>query len=125
MEDKKNLRNDPISMGSSIERPKEVPLGANSNNNVAPTSVGVSEANKIKFGTDGWRGIIAKDFTFENIGIAAQAIADYVKQSEVGNSSCRACSVENKPTKVGNYHLPLTAVIGYDNRFLSEKFALH
>ena len=32
----------------------------------------------IKFGTDGWRAVIAEDFTFENVKIVAQAIADYV-----------------------------------------------
>lgn len=66
----------------------------------------MEEANRIKFGTDGWRGIIAKDFTFKNVGIAAQAIADYIRTSEH----------QNIRTKV---------IIGYDNRFLSEKFALH
>ena len=50
----------------------------------------ISGHQRIRFGTDGWRGIIAKDFTFKNVGIAAQAIADYVKsgsrQEGVGSS---------------------------------------
>jgi phosphomannomutase len=37
---------------------------------------------KIKFGTDGWRGIIADDFTFANVRIAAEAIASYVLAKE-------------------------------------------
>jgi phosphomannomutase len=34
----------------------------------------------IKFGTSGWRGLIARDFTFENVRFAAQGIADYLKE---------------------------------------------
>ena len=57
----------------------------------------------IKFGTDGWRAIIAEDFTFENIKIVSQAIADYLK----GNKKTKSKRV----------------VIGYDRRFLSKEFA--
>ena len=57
----------------------------------------------IKFGTDGWRAIIAEEFTFENVKIVSQAIADYLK--------------ENKKTKSKR------VVIGYDRRFLSKEFA--
>ena len=35
----------------------------------------------IKFGTDGWRGIIDQDFTFDNVRACAQAVADYLKQA--------------------------------------------
>ena len=56
----------------------------------------------IKFGTDGWRGIIADTFTFENLAIAAQAYADYL----------------NAQGKAG-----ASLVVGYDNRFFGEKFA--
>jgi len=38
----------------------------------------------IKFGTSGWRGIIARDFTFDNVRLATQGIADYLK-SEIRN----------------------------------------
>src|SRR5919201_3718563 len=56
----------------------------------------------IKFGTDGWRGIIADDFTFENVRRAAGAIANYVIKRE-------------DPKKgVG---------VGYDTRFGSRAFA--
>ncbi|MGB2706041.1 MAG: phosphoglucomutase/phosphomannomutase family protein [Candidatus Omnitrophota bacterium] len=56
---------------------------------------------KIHFGTDGWRAVISDDFTFENVKIAAQAIADYVKGEE-------------KRARL---------IVGYDTRFLSEKYA--
>src|SRR6266581_52412 len=56
----------------------------------------------IKFGTSGWRGIIGEDFTFENVRLATQGIANYLKKSgQRGNG----------------------VVIAYDTRFLSEKFA--
>ena len=35
----------------------------------------------IKFGTSGWRGIIARDFTFDNVRLATQGIADYLNSS--------------------------------------------
>ncbi len=57
---------------------------------------------QIRFGTDGWRGVIADDFTFTNVRRVAQATADYWN-SLVG-------------TQRG-------AIVGYDNRFLSETFA--
>ena len=56
----------------------------------------------IKFGTDGWRGIIADDFTYENVRLVATAIAAYVLKHE-------------KPEK--------GLVIGYDTRFGSPRFA--
>jgi len=58
--------------------------------------------NPIKFGTDGWRGIIAEDFTFDNVRICTQAVAEYLKQ---------------------NQHETQSLVIGYDTRFASEDFA--
>jgi len=58
---------------------------------------------KIKFGTDGWRDIIADSFTFENIRLVAFAIGKYL--------------IDNGLNKKGIF-------IGYDNRFLSEDFAL-
>jgi phosphoglucomutase len=56
----------------------------------------------IKFGTSGWRGILADDFTFEGVRAATAAIADYVKQQN-----------SDKPS----------LVIGFDPRFLSDTFA--
>lgn len=58
--------------------------------------------NPIKFGTDGWRGIIADDFTFDNVRICSQALADYLKQAKLADKGL---------------------VIGYDTRFASEDFA--
>lgn len=55
----------------------------------------------IKFGTDGWRGVISDDFTFENVRTVAQAIADYINASG------------QKPL----------ILIGYDARFLSDRYA--
>lgn len=55
----------------------------------------------IKFGTDGWRGVIADDFTFENVRLCAQGTADML-----------AASVDGR-----------TVVVGYDTRFGSERFA--
>ena len=57
---------------------------------------------QIKFGTDGWRGIIADDFTFANVRTAAEAIAAYIHAKE-------------DPTK--------GLCIGYDTRFGSKAFA--
>ncbi|MFH0989583.1 MAG: phosphoglucomutase/phosphomannomutase family protein [bacterium] len=57
---------------------------------------------QIKFGTDGWRGIIAADFTFDNVAKVALATANYFKR--------------HKKIKNG-------IVVGYDSRFLSKEFA--
>jgi phosphomannomutase len=62
----------------------------------------------IHFGTDGWRAVISDTFTFDNLRIVAQAIADAVA-SEHWDKSTNA-----DPTKI---------VIGYDTRFLSDRFA--
>jgi len=56
----------------------------------------------IKFGTDGWRAVIARDFTFANCRMVAQAIASYINSQNLGRKGL---------------------VIGFDNRFLSEEFA--
>ncbi len=56
----------------------------------------------IHFGTDGWRAIIARDFTFANLRMVAQAIAAHI------NSTAG---------------LRKSVVIGYDNRFMSPEFA--
>jgi phosphomannomutase len=56
----------------------------------------------VKFGTDGWRGIIADDFTYENVRVAARAIAHYV--------------LAHEDAKAG-------VCIGFDTRFGSKSFA--
>ncbi len=56
----------------------------------------------IKFGTDGWRAVISDTFTFSNLRLVAQAIADYVCAESPDN---------------------LNVVVGYDTRFLSDRYA--
>src|SRR3954470_4354065 len=59
-------------------------------------------SSDIKFGTDGWRGIIADDFTFANVRRAAGAIANYVRKNE-------------DPSR--------GVLVAYDTRFGSRRFA--
>jgi phosphomannomutase len=66
--------------------------------------------SRIKFGTDGWRAVIAEDFTFANVARVAQAAADFW-QSEIRNPKS---DIFGRQPKV---------VIGYDRRFLSDQFA--
>jgi len=56
----------------------------------------------IKFGTDGWRGVIAEDFTFANARIVARSIARYVVRSEDARKG---------------------VLVGYDHRFASDRVA--
>lgn len=56
----------------------------------------------IKFGTDGWRGVIADDFTFENVRRVAGAIASYV---------------------IAHEDVSRGVIVGYDTRFASQKAA--
>jgi phosphomannomutase len=65
---------------------------------------------QIKFGTDGWRAVIAEDFNFSNVARVAQATADYWK-SEVQRPKSEIFGRE------------LKAVVGYDRRFFSDRFA--
>jgi phosphoglucomutase len=57
---------------------------------------------KITFGTSGWRGVIGDDFTFDRVRVAVQGIVNYIRKQGLGER-------------------PM--VVGYDTRFLSEKFA--
>ena len=57
---------------------------------------------QIKFGTDGWRGVIARDFTFDNLALVAQATMDWLHREGLAEKGL---------------------VIGYDRRFLSPEFA--
>lgn len=56
----------------------------------------------IRFGTDGWRGVIARDFTFENVRRVAQATAEYFQTEDRGEPAI---------------------LIGFDVRFMSPRFA--
>ena len=58
----------------------------------------------IKFGTDGWRAVIAETFTFENLRLVSQATADYFLEAATPDDN-------------------LEIVIGFDTRFLSDRFA--
>ncbi len=81
----------------------------------------------IKFGTDGWRAEIAKDFTFENVEIVAQAIADYFKQTSQSANPAYAPSSEAKllrrTGKASASRRKPQIIVGYDTRFLSPEFA--
>ena len=59
---------------------------------------------QIKFGTDGWRAVIAEDFNFSNVEKVAQATADYWRDNPVAGTTSKI-------------------VVGYDRRFLSDEFA--
>ena len=61
-----------------------------------------SNSGKIKFGTDGWRGIIADDFTFPNVRKVTRAIASYLETA---------------------YSKDKPVLIAYDTRFLADEFA--
>ena len=62
----------------------------------------MTEAALIRFGTDGWRALIAREYTFENVRICAAAVAAYLKDEGLGGRG---------------------AVVGYDTRFGSPEFA--
>ena len=55
-------------------------------------------ASKIRFGTDGWRAVIGEDFIFANLKVVSPAVADYLGQGK-------------------------KVAVGYDTRFMSDKFA--
>lgn len=56
----------------------------------------------IKFGTSGWRAVLADEFTFRNVRIVTQGIAQYLRQEKIGQRG---------------------VIVGYDSRFLGELFA--
>lgn len=57
---------------------------------------------KLRFGTDGWRAVMAEEFTFANVRFATQAIARYLKAHDLAHRG---------------------VVVGHDTRFLSDRFA--
>jgi phosphoglucomutase len=65
----------------------------------------------IKFGTSGWREIIARDFTFDNVRLCAQGIADYL-------------NAERKNPASGLKGRKPVVILGYDTRFLGKEFSL-
>jgi len=58
--------------------------------------------SQIKFGTDGWRGVIARDFTFANVEVVTQAVADYMESQKPASRA---------------------VLVGYDCRFMAQHFA--
>ena len=56
----------------------------------------------IRFGTDGWRAVIADQFTFANVRLVAQAIADYLQEAGLARRE---------------------VLVGFDTRFMAERFA--
>jgi alpha-D-glucose phosphate-specific phosphoglucomutase len=56
----------------------------------------------VKFGTDGWRAVISETFTFGNLRLVAQAIADFIREEDQGRPS---------------------VIVGFDTRFLSDRYA--
>ena len=58
---------------------------------------------KIKFGTDGWRAVVGKDFNAENVEIVTKAIGKYV---------------------FDNYGIYKTIIIGYDPRNMAKEFSM-
>jgi alpha-D-glucose phosphate-specific phosphoglucomutase len=56
----------------------------------------------VKFGTDGWRAVISETFTFGNLRLVAQAIADFIREEGQGRPS---------------------VIVGFDTRFLSDRYA--
>ncbi len=57
----------------------------------------------IRFGTSGWRGLMGEEFTFHNVRVVVQAIANYLRAKFQGQ--------------------PVSVAVGYDTRFLSERYA--
>jgi len=66
----------------------------------------------IHFGTDGWRAVISDTFTFHNLRLLTQAIADAVASESWGNGNDQ----ESEPD-------PRRMVVGFDTRFLSDRYA--
>src|SRR6185503_5899900 len=66
----------------------------------------------IHFGTDGWRAVISDSFTFDNLRIVAQAIADAVASDYWDKTSTGPQAID--PKKI---------VVGFDTRFLSDRYA--
>lgn len=67
--------------------------------------MGTSVKEEIKFGTDGWRGVIADNFTFKNVAIVSQAISEWIKKD--------VKAIDQKKR----------VAVAYDARFLAKEFA--
>ncbi len=69
----------------------------------------------IHFGTDGWRAVISDTFTFDNLRIVAQAIADAVGSEHWSGNCGNGGGPAPDPKKI---------VVGFDTRFLSDRYAV-
>lgn len=67
----------------------------------------------IHFGTDGWRAVISDTFTFHNLRLVGQAIVDAVGSEHWLNGNSVVPNVD-----------PHKMVVGYDTRFLSDRYAV-
>ncbi len=67
----------------------------------------------IHFGTDGWRGVMSDTFTFHNMRLVTQAVADAVASDEWLNGGQQGVRPD-----------PRRMVVGFDTRFLSDRFAV-
>jgi phosphomannomutase len=66
----------------------------------------------IHFGTDGWRAVISDTFTFNNLRLVTQAIADAVASAKWDNGTLLSAPPDQR-----------RMVVGYDTRFLSDRYA--
>src|SRR5512140_2815694 len=66
----------------------------------------------IHFGTDGWRAVISDTFTYNNLRMVTQAIADAVGSGDWNNGTPVPENVDTKKM-----------VVGFDTRFLSDRYA--
>ena len=66
----------------------------------------------ISFGTDGWRAVISDTFTFHNLRLLSQAIADAIATEDWHQGNGQGDPVN-----------PRLMVVGYDTRFLSDRYA--
>src|SRR5258708_40166649 len=100
----------------------------------------------INFGTDGWRAVIADTFTFDNLRLVTQGVADAVSSGDWGtlgapkpggtaplNSLHPSRSPEHELPRSGDAEEPGASarpfdprlmVVGFDTRFLSDRFAV-
>src|SRR5580765_4257375 len=72
---------------------------------------GQSGSSVIKFGTSGWRGLIARDFTFDNVRLVTQAIAEYLTSHRPAGTTATATASN-------------VVIMAYDTRFLGREFSL-
>lgn len=79
----------------------------------------------IRFGTSGWRAIIAEEFTFDNARRVVHAICQHLKEEQETAAARERSSVEAKrlATSLPRYLASSPVIVGYDTRFLSPELA--